>query len=220
MTKNAMTEIGAVAIAAGDYEQRRVLARFEGHMKIPTGCSFEPRCEREFWDVQKPDGKKRILSCETEPAKVMRAFVDWVSVVRERYAGGEHRRVRFLSDAAYFDAAWMSHYLTKYLDHPPMHTFFSEEGKSRFKTVIDTHAFFRGVAGADLNSELVVELGGPDGRFSAEMAVRTALCIPDSEKPAVKHDHRAVHDAQNIMEIYLIVIRYIRARGHALGADL
>lgn len=211
MTVNAMTEVGAVAMAVEDYEQRRVLARFEGHMKIPEGCGFEERCEKEFWDVHKVEGKQRALGCQKEPQDVMRAFVDWVSEVRVRYAGGEARRVRFLSDAVYFDAAWMSHYLTKYASHYPMHTFFSEPSKSRFKPVIDTNAFFRGVANVDLSGELAVELG-PEGRFSSSKAARSALSIPEGEKPDVEHDHRAVHDAESIMKEYLIVTRYLRGR--------
>ncbi len=211
MTKHAMTEFGAVAIALEDHSERRVLAHFEGHMKIPEGCKFEALCEKEFWDVHKPEEKQRALACQAEPADVMHSFIDWVRTVKDRYANGEARQVRFLCDAAYFDAGWISHYLTKYANHNPLHTFFSEPGKSRFKPVIDTNAFFRGVARIDLNDELDVEMG-PDGRFSSSKAARKVLGIPDNEKSDVEHDHRAVHDAESIIKEYLIVCKYIRLR--------
>ncbi len=207
MTKNAMTEFGAVAIAIEDCDKRRVLARFEGHMMIPEGCGFEEKCEKEFWNVHKVQEKIQVLACRQDPADVMRAFVAWVFKIRDTYAGGEARRVRFITDAAYFDAAWMSHYLTKYADHDPMHTFFSDATKSRFKPVIDTNAFFRGVANIGLRLEFDEEL--LYSRFSCGKAVRLALSVPDDEKPDTPHDHRAVNDAQNIIEEYLIILRYM-----------
>ncbi len=202
LTKNAMPELGAVAMAVEDVDKRRVLARFEGHMNIPKGRGFEPQCEKEFWDVHKPREKAKILACQTSPEAVMRSFVQWVFEVRKRYAGGDSSRVRFVTDAAYFDAAWVSQYLTTYADHYPLHTFFSDNERSRFNTVIDTNAFFRGIARASLNDEIYF-------KFSSSAAVRTALNIPDTEQPDVDHDHRAVHDAENIMKEYLIVMKYL-----------
>ncbi len=207
MTKNAMTEFGAVAIAIEDRDKRRVLARFEGHMRIPEGCGFEEKCEKEFWDVHKVQEKSQVLACRQDPADVMRAFVAWVFKIRDTYAGGEARRVRFITDAAYFDAGWMSHYLTKYADHEPMHTFFSDATKSRFKPVLDTNAFFRGVANVGLHNEFAEEM--LNSYFSARKAARLALSIPDDEKPYTEHDHRAVNDAQNIIEEYLIILKYM-----------
>ena len=218
MTKNARSELGAVAIAIEDHDKKRVLTSFEGHMKIPEGCGFEERCEKEFWDVHKPQEKANVLACQTEPQDVIRAFVNWVYWIRDKYGGGEARNVRFLTDAAYFDAGWMSYYLTKYADHHPMHTFFSEPEKSRFKPVIDTNAFFRGLARAGLSEELKVELG-PDGWFSADKAMREALDVADDDKPDVEHDHRAVHDAESILKKYLIALKYMNMPPLVLADD-
>ncbi len=206
MTKNAMVEVGCTAAPLSGNEPR-ILARFEGHMKIPEGCGFEERCEREFWDAQKPGEKQRVLTCQTEPEDVMRGFVMWVDNLRKSF-GLDARRVRFATNAPYFDAAWMSYYLNKYADHNSLHTFFSEPGKPRFKPVLGTNDFFRGVARKTLNDELSIELG-PDGWFSADEAVREALSIPIHDKPDVEHDHRAVHDAENILKKYLIVLKHL-----------
>ena len=218
MTKNAMSELGAVAIAIEDCDKKRVLGSFEGHMKIPEGCAFEERCEKEFWDVHKPQEKAKVLACQKEPEDVMRAFINWVFFVRDTFGGGEARNVRFLTDAAYFDAGWVSYYLGKYADHFPLHTFFSEPEKSRFKPVLDTNAFFRGLAKADLNDELQVELG-PDGWFSADKAMRKALDVLDDDKSDVKHDHRAVHDAESILKKYLIAVKYMKIPPLVLADD-
>lgn len=209
MTKNAMVELGAMAICVGECDERMTLGTFEGYMKIPDGCGFEKRCESEFWDVHKVDQKKRVVACQTEPTDVMHAFVDWVYAVHKRYVGDDSEvRVRFLSDASYFDAGWVSHYLTKYADHHPLHLFFSSHEKTRFSPVLDTNAFYRGIARTTPNDELTAERG-PDGWFSADKAVRNALAIPDDKKPSTKHDHRAVNDATNIMMKYNIVMLYI-----------
>lgn len=210
MTKNAMPEIGAAAALMSKPEA--LVSTFEGHMKIPEGCGFEERCEREFWDVHKKDAKHRVLSCETEPEVVMRAFVDWVHATATRTfgAGVDYRdRVRFVSDAAYFDAGWVSLYLTKYAGHHPLHLFFSTNAATKFSPVIDTNAFYRGVARVTPEDELAIKRG-PAGWFSADTAVWKALVIPESEKPDTQHDHRAVNDATNILQRYLTVLKYVK----------
>jgi DNA polymerase III epsilon subunit-like protein len=209
MSENAMVELGAVAMAIDDTKNVTVLATFEGHMKIPEGRGWEKRCVEEFWNVEKPDEKQRVVDCQTEPEDVMRAFTDWVFGVRDRYAGGEptngEQRVRFLSDAAYFDAGWVAMYLAMYAKHFPLHTFFSKSGKSCFRPVLDTNAFFRGIVGTTLNDELEAERG-PD-KWSVEKAVRNFLDVPEDDKVDVEHDHRAVHDAESIMKKYMLVLR-------------
>jgi hypothetical protein len=213
MTKNAMSELGAFAIRVGECDEKMMLGTFEGHMKIPEGCGFEERCEREFWDVHKVDEKKRVLACQSEPTDVMRAFVDWVHAVRNRYVGSDSAiRVRFFTDASYFDAGWVSLYLTKYADYHPLHLFFSSHEKTLFSPVLDTNAFYRGIMRATPSDELAAERG-PDGWFSVDKAVRKALSIPDDEKPGTKHDHRAVNDATNIMMKYNIVLKYLNKGG-------
>nr|QBK86652.1 MAG: hypothetical protein LCMAC102_04480 [Marseillevirus LCMAC102] len=209
--QHAMVAFGAVAMSAKDVNNRCVLGRFRGQIKIPNGYGFEERCEKEFWDNNNmKDAKTRVLSCQTEPSDVMYAFVQWILQLRDRLVDGEARRVRFLTDAAYFDAGWMSLYLMKYANHYPLHTFFSEPTKSRFKPIIDTNAFFRGVAGTTVLDELAVELAR--GRFSASKAARDVLSIPDDEVPDVEHDHDPLNDAENILKEYQIIVKYVIKR--------
>lgn len=214
--KNWMPSFGAVAMAASDTDKRVVLGRFRGQMKIPADREWEERTEREFWDRDDmKEAKARALRCTTEPEDVMRAFVKWVMDMRDYFVGSDDsRRVRFLTDASYYDAGWMSIYLMQYADHYPMHTFFSEPQKSRFKPVIDTNAVFRGVAGATTRDELQAELDPEQGWFSSSKAARTALGVPKDEVPTAEHDHNPVNDAQNIIEQYMIVMKYAEFRKH------
>lgn len=211
MEKNALVELGAVAIDVSKTDKPvTVLARFEGRMKIPEGRGFEEQCEKEFWDVQKPGEKQRVLACKTEPEDVMHAFVKWAFDVKEFHAGppGAKQHVRFMSDAAFFDAAWVSMYLAKYANHYPLHTFFSTPTQSCFRPVLDTNAFYRGVAGKTLIDELEAECG-EDGWFSAEKALKKSLRIPETDTIDVEHDHRAVNDAESIAKKYARAVRYL-----------
>lgn len=212
MHKNAMVELGAVAFVAGEQDMR-VLGTFEGHLAIPEGCEFEARCEREFWDVHKAAEKKLVQQCSIEPGLTMLSFLSWVHKLREVCIPDEDRpeqRIRFASDAVYFDAAWVSYYLNKYADHPALHQFFSTEKRGTFMPVLDTNSFNRGVAKATLDQELAA-MRGPEGWFSSDKAMLGALGLATC-KPPVPHDHRAVNDAHAIGWKYFRAIRKIKSQ--------
>lgn len=216
MHENAMVEIGATVMAADDDEKKRLLTSFEVIMKIPDdGRHWEKRCEEEFWDNPEnglAEKKKLIIACQTEPEDAMRAFINWVEKdVRDKYAGGDSKRVRFITDTVGFDQGWMDFYLATFADHAPMHTFF--DGK--YAPLICTTSVFRGIAGTTLDEEY--EAGKDGGWYSATDAARKVLGVPDDVKSNTPHDHRAVHDAQNILETYLIMMRYVKKR--ALSAQ-
>jgi hypothetical protein len=222
LAKNAMVELGAVAKSAADDDdtEKRVLTTFEGIMKIPEGRGWEERCEREFWDNPENNlaaKKKRINECQTEPDDVMRAFVNWIeNNVLTFLAGGDPRRVRFVTDNAAFDPSWVNLYLDLYADHEPLHTFFTHDGVFRYAPIIDTNGVARGISGCTVDDEFVAQLkvdaDGRPGWFSATGAARRLLGIPDSVKSQTVHDHRSVHDAQHILESYQIMMRWNKKR--------
>lgn len=210
MDKNAMVELGAVAFV-GDGQEMRVIGTFEGHLAIPEGCGFEGRCEKEFWDVHKAGEKQLVQDCTIPPEITMLAFRSWVHELHKRCIPNEtrpERRIRFASDAVYFDAAWVSYYLSKFADHPVLHQFFSTEEKGSFMPVLDTNSYNRGIAKATLEQELKA-MRGPTGWFSSDSAMLDALGLATC-KPPVSHDHRAVNDAHAIGWKYFRAIRKIK----------
>lgn len=210
MHEHALVEVGAAAMEASCDGKMRLLTSFEVIMKIPDdGRGWEPDCEKEFWDNPEnglQEKKKLIIACQTEPEDAMRAFINWVEKdVRDTYAGGDSKRVRFITDTVGYDQGWVDFYLATFAEHGPMHTFFG----GKYAPLICTTSWFRGIAGTTLDDEYEA---GKAGWYSATDDVRKALGIPDDVKSNTPHDHRAVHDAQNILETYLIVMRYVKAR--------
>ena len=200
MLKNAEVELGAVAYAAADTGERRILGSFETLLSIPKDREWEEDCVKEFWlnpENNLKEKKEQIDACTVESETAMRAFVDFVDTVRAKLAGGNRRRVRFVTDNAAFDGAWVSLYLAMFANHSPLHTFFD----SRYAPLIDTNAFARGVSSATPDAEFAA-----GGSFSATGAARKSLSIPDSVKPTTAHDHRSVNDARHIAEEYLILL--------------
>lgn len=218
MHRNGMPELGAVAFVDNNGEMREI-GTFEGHLALPEGCGFERSCEVEFWDVHKVEEKKLVQACTLAPEVAMTAFVEWVEQIRFLCLPSDpnpQRRIRFVTDAAYFDAGWVSYYLCRFANHATLHQFFGG-----FMPLIDTNAFNRGVAGVTLEDELE-EFRGPKGWFSSDGAARKKLGLEDKSPPTA-HDHRAVNDAHAIGWKYHRVTTALKLKRKAegqLGADL
>ena len=208
--KHAMVEIGAFAVEyLGPREPARQLATFETMIAVPSDRCWEERCVREFWEnPARPEyerlkaKKAAIEGCKIDPETAARDFVSWVETLVEVNAAGDSSGVRFVTDNAAYDAAWMGFYLCTYAEHAPLTTFF--DGK--FQAVIDTSSYHQGLSRVDHARELAIKI--KNGRYSEDRECRAALGVPDSEVPTAVHDHRAVHDAQEILEQHLILLRH------------
>ncbi len=202
---NAMVELGACAMLAGDLE-RNILDTFDEMIRVPDGCGWELRCVDEFWNVVEgmPEKKRAIDKCNRSPYNVMQAFVQWVDGLVKRYADGDTKRICFITDNAAFDAAWVSLYLTKYAGHQPLHTFFGG-----YRGVLDTSSYAAGATRhTPAHKKRFVEDSGAKC-YRGKDAVRAALDIPKSVQPRAVHDHTAVNDAQHLLEEYMIVVQHL-----------
>jgi DNA polymerase III epsilon subunit-like protein len=212
--KNAMVELGAVAFIPGYDEELRTLGTFEGHLAIPEKKGFEKLCEIEFWDVHKVDEKKIVLECTIDPTEVMTRFVEWVKNIQAAFIPNEqfpHHRIRFIGDALFFDAAWVSFYLDKYINHPVLHQFFSTPEKGSFSPLIDTNAYNRGIAMSSVQDEL--EGSRSEKKWwSSDLAAKLKLKLDTEKKSPIHHDHRAVNDARSIAWKYNYVVQGAKHR--------
>ena len=204
---NAMVELGAWAARSYDRD-RKELARFCEMMAIPPGCGWEPRCKEEFWMVAEgmPEKMRKIDECKQLARTVMCAFIVWVTGVVELYADGDSKRICFVTNAAAFDAAWVSLYLARYAGHQPLHTFFGG-----YRGVLDTSSYAMGVTRhTPAHKKRFVERTGAEW-YRSKDAARAVLGVPDSEKPHAVHDHSPVNDAQYLVEEHMILEQYLPA---------
>lgn len=198
---HALVELGA---AAGT-QALGTLTSFSAKMAIPRGHGFDKACELEFWDAKVPEKKKQVLGCTVSPEDVMLDFVAWVEGVLKNHAGGNMKRVRFISDNVAFDAKWVSHYLDVYADHEPLETFF--EGK--FQPLCDVNAYRRGTMCISPDDELEYSRVH-NKRFSTGEQVRGRLGI--TKRGKTKANHTAVDDANSILEEWFILLNHFREK--------
>lgn len=209
LSKHAMVGLGAAVIRVSD---RKKVAEFSSEMNIPKDLGWEQRCLDEFWDNKKTDGfeelqayKKRINNnaCE-EPAVAMKRFVSWLrNDVLKDIAKGDYQVLDFVSDTTSFDLTWINYYLDKYTDEGPLHLFWD----NHFRDVIQANSYAQALA--RLNPLHCYVIDQIDGWCSKTKEARKMLRIPDDIKPDAPHDHKAVHDAQNIAEELLIQMNFM-----------
>lgn len=207
--RHAMVELGAVAYCADRPHDQ--LEQFSIAINIPKGRTWELRCLEEFWLKDKKSDlahKARRIDRGVghEPAIAMKKFISWVLGVVTNRAGGDYSRIRFISDNAAYDAAWVGLYLCEYADHEPLTTFF--DGK--FQGVIDTSSYHQGVSRHDHGVEM--SLKRKRGHYSEDAACRAELGVPDDDVPATQHDHNAVNDAANIAQAHMIILKHMNAQ--------
>lgn len=224
LAKHALVEIGAVAgfFVPGEDKRKRVPIEiertFETTMAIPEGREWEEKCVREFWEnPSRPEyealkaKKAAIDRCEISPESGMKQFVSWVRWTVDTLVKGDASRMRFVSDNAAYDAAWIGVYLGQYANHEPLTTFFD----GRFQAVVDTSSYHQGLSRIDHARER--EIKREKGKYSEDRECRAILGIPDDVKPTAVHDHRAVHDAQEILEQHVIILGYmLQERKHSV----
>jgi hypothetical protein len=205
--RHALVELGAAAYAfkSGRYE---CLEAWSSIMQVPSARGWGARCVRQFWS-SKPalvEKKRSIEATDISPVTAMSEFVDWVEQVVKKYAGDSPSPVRFITDNAAFDAAWIGIYLCKYGGHNPLHTFFG----GKFQAVIDTSSYHQGVARIDHVEERKRKRAA--GHFSEDRACRKFLRVPDDVRSKIPHDHDPKHDAQNIAEEHAIILHYMKKK--------
>jgi len=209
LSKHAMVGLGAAVIRVSD---RKKVAEFSSEMNIPKELGWEQRCLNEFWDNKETDGfeelqayKKRINNNECEePAVAMKRFVSWLrNDVLKDIAKGDYQVLDFVSDTTSFDLTWINYYLDKYTDEGPLHLFWD----NHFRDVIQANSYAQALA--RLNPLHCYVIDQIDGWCSKTKEARKMLRIPDDIKPDAPHDHKAVHDAQNIAEELLIQMNFM-----------
>lgn len=222
--KHAMVELGAVCYPyrrspkASDSQKdkrarvdRKPCSTFEMTMRVPEDREWDARCVREFWEnPERPEyeqlkAKKKVIeTCPMSPEAGMTAFVTWVKTIVVLEADGDSSRIRFVSDNAAYDAAWIGIYLCQYADHLPLTVFFDD----KFQAVIDTSSYHQGLSRVDHVEERLIKK--TLGHYSEDRECRRVLMVPEGEVPTAVHDHRAVHDAQEIAEQHLIILKHAR----------
>lgn len=182
---------------------------FETIMHVPDGRGWDERCVREFWDnpdrsehEQLKAKKKKIETSRISPEDGMKFFVTWVEQVVTK-TGGDPSRIRFISDNAAYDAAWVGLYLCQYANHLPLTVFFDD----KFQAIIDTSSYHQGLSRLDHVMERKIKAA--KGHYSEDRECRKVLSVPDDFVTNATHDHNAMHDAQEIAEQHLIILQFM-----------
>ena len=197
--KHAMIELGAAVVRSGDLPTK-VLATFEGFMKIPDDATWCATTVARFW-ARTPESratKELAEACTIDPTETMTAFVLFLDRVFEDYANGDPYRITFVTDTNGFDTTWIDHYLAIYTERGNLSNFFST-----YRPVLDTSSYNFGAAQTD--GVYRFDVASASGRCSDEEQVRVHLQIPREIASPYAHTHRAVHDALHIGITHVIV---------------
>jgi len=221
--KNAMTELGAVALLEPDYFPSHpdattdkgfrpvVIGVFEGFMGMngaPASNVWDETCVREFWNSSDDLKAKKAAIDSSAPNRkeVMRGFVQWVNDVTKHATGlGEDDkeigvRTTFMCDNPN-DCSWVDNYLSRYATHAPINLFFGA-----YHQVIDTTSYAMGNMHHSLRQQL--HFTRRDRWYSTDDLSREVHSIPAGIKPTAPHDHRAAHDALYIGEMFFIILAF------------
>ena len=204
--KHAITEIGAIAMIPG--KTPTILSSLEVRMTVPSDRGWDQKCVAEFWEKD-PVLKARMEEINAggyldstgnkckipSPTTGMQQFVDWVNEILIKHCEGDPDRIIFWSDFPSFDIAWIDEYLEIYLNHDPIHLFFPNNFSMPF--CLTSYAY--GISRRYHSTKY----------FSKTCAAREVLGVPAEMIPNVPHDHRAIHDAENMIIEHNIILNHL-----------